>query len=252
MSRILAIILFVVISSSVCQAAEPLKLNDPKDKNSYTLGYTFGKNMKESGVDLKTDTLLEGIRDGLEAKVPVMGQDEMRETLTRLEEQMRIARQKITKESSAKNIEEGKAFLDKNKEKQGVKTFPDGLQYKVLSEGSGPTPSATDTVTVNYRGSLIDGTLFDSSYTRGEPTTLRVDGVIPGWTEALQHMKTGAKWQIFVPPELGYGARPNNRIPPNSTLIFEIELLSIAKDSQSKSPEQSPPPEPNKGGKASQ
>ncbi len=236
MSRIFAVIFSIFLSSSICQAAGQLELNNPTEKNSYSLGYTFGRNMKSNEVQLNVDTLLQGVRDGLEAKVPVLGQDEIRETLTRLEEQMRIAQQKRKKESVSKSLEEGKAFLEKNKEKQGVKTLPDGLQYKVLVEGNGPSPKSTDTVTVNYRGSLIDGTLFDSSYTRGEPTTMRVSGVIPGWAEALQNMKTGAKWEVYIPPELGYGARPHNQIPPNSTLIFEIELLSIAKESESKAP----------------
>lgn len=122
------------------------------------------------------------------------------------------------------------------------------MQYKVLEEGKGPSPKASDTVTVNYRGSLLDGTLFDSSYTRGKPAEVRVDGVIKGWTEALEHMKTGSKWEIFVPPELAYGARQQNQIPPNSTLIFEIELLSIAKGNESKAPAKGPS-EPNPAGK---
>lgn len=239
MSRIPGIILCVALSFSVSNAAGPLELKDPKGKSSYSLGYTFGKNLRASGVELDVDTLLRAVRDGYEAKVPVLGQDDIRETLTQVQEQMRVSQQKQAKESAAKNLEEGKAFLSTNKEKPGVKTLPDGLQYRVLTEGQGEAPKANDSVTVNYRGSLLDGTLFDSSYTRGQPTTMRVNAVIPGWTEALQLMKVGSKWQIFVPPELGYGARQNNQIPPNSTLIFEIELLSIKEPGVEKSGEAS-------------
>ena len=152
----------------------------------------------------------------------------MQSTLTGFRQRMADAQQKTLKEQGGKNLAEGKAFLAENGKKQGVKTLPSGLQYKVLSEGSGKAPTKTDTVTVHYRGILISGTEFDSSIARGQPATFKVDGVIPGWTEALQMMKEGAKWQLFIPPELAYGERGMPpRIYPHSTLIFEVELISV-------------------------
>jgi FKBP-type peptidyl-prolyl cis-trans isomerase FklB len=138
------------------------------------------------------------------------------------------ARQRESKERAEKNLAEGKAFLEENKKKEGIKTLPSGLQYKVITEGSGRTPKATDTVTVHYRGTLINGTEFDSSYKKGQPATFQVSGVVRGWTEALQLMKEGSKWQLFIPSELAYGERAAGpQIPPGSTLIFEVELISI-------------------------
>jgi FKBP-type peptidyl-prolyl cis-trans isomerase FklB len=136
--------------------------------------------------------------------------------------------QQELKEKAEKNLVESEKFLAENKAKEGVKTTASGLQYKVLKEGEGPSPKVGDTVTVNYRGTLIDGTQFDSSYDRGEPATFPLTGVIPGWTEALQLMKKGSKWMLYIPPNLAYGERgAGNRIPPNSTLIFEVELISF-------------------------
>jgi FKBP-type peptidyl-prolyl cis-trans isomerase FklB len=132
------------------------------------------------------------------------------------------------KEQAAKNLVESRAFLAENGKKEGIKTLPSGLQYKVLTEGSGKSPKAEDNVTVNYKGTLINGTEFDSSYKRGQPATFQVKGVIKGWIEALQLMKEGSKWQLFIPPELGYGERgAGPLIPPNSALIFEVELIAI-------------------------
>ena len=131
------------------------------------------------------------------------------------------------KARAEENLAAGKVFLAEKEKEEGVTTLPSGLQYKVIKEGSGKTPESSDTVTVHYRGTLIDGTEFDSSYRRGKPATFRVEGVIPGWTEALQLMKEGAEWQIFIPPELGYGDRRTQKIEPNSTLIYELELISV-------------------------
>lgn len=236
MARITATVFFVLALFSVCWSAEQSPLNNQKDKDSYSLGYTFGSNIGKQEFDLNVDVLLQAMRDALEHNQPAMSADEIRETMSRLQEKMRLARVNREKEAAAKNLEEGKVFLEKNKNKEGFKTLPDGLQYKVLTEGAGPSPNAKDNVTVNYRGTLLDGTLFDSSYTRGKPTNLRVDGVIKGWTEALQLMKTGSKWEVVVPSELAYGAKRSGRIPPNSTLIFEIELLSIGKEEPPKAP----------------
>jgi FKBP-type peptidyl-prolyl cis-trans isomerase FklB len=157
-----------------------------------------------------------------------MNAEEIRATVSELQKRIAAERQKELRETAAKNLADGKAFLAENGKKDGVKTMPSGLQYKVLSEGSGKTPKATDTVTVQYRGTFINGIEFDSSIGKGQPATFEANGVIPGWTEALQLMKEGAKWQLFIPPELAYGEKGMPpRIPPNSILIFEVELISV-------------------------
>jgi FKBP-type peptidyl-prolyl cis-trans isomerase FklB len=227
MRFVLAAILGVGLFSNLCMAAEKPALKDIKDKESYSLGYQFGQTMKAQGVDINLDTYASGIRDALSGTTPQLSQDEMRNTVTELQKRLAAARQKEMKEIGDKNLAEGKAFLENNKKKEGVTTLPSGLQYKVLSQGSGKTPKATDSVTVNYRGTLIDGKEFDSSYKRGQPATFQVGKVIPGWTEGLQLMKEGSKWQLFIPPQLAYGDRGTGPIPPNSTLIFDVELLSV-------------------------
>ncbi|MDR3557729.1 MAG: FKBP-type peptidyl-prolyl cis-trans isomerase [Syntrophobacteraceae bacterium] len=229
MGRLASILFSTFFLFSICQAAQGIPPSTPVDRNSYSLGYTFGRNLRSQGFKLNTDVLLQAVRDGLEAQKPAMSEDDIRETLNKLDETMRIARKSRSENLAAKNREEGKAFLSANKSKKGVKTFPDGLQYRVLVDGKGPVPKANSKVLVNYRGSLLNGALFDSSYTRGKPTAVSVNGVIKGWSEALRHMKTGSKWEIFVPPELAYGPRQFNSIPPESTLIFQIELIKIEK-----------------------
>jgi len=228
MKHLLTIILSIAFLFSVCHAQEKLELKDQKDKESYSLGYQFGQNLKFQGLDINLDVYTSGIRDALGGKEPKMSQEEIRATISELQKRVTAERQKELKEKGAKNLEESKKFLAENQKKEGIKTLPSGLQYKVLTEGTGKMPKADDTVTVNYKGTLIDGTEFDSSYKRGQPATFQVNGVIKGWTEALQLMKEGAKWQLFIPPELGYGERgAGPQIPPNSTLIFEVELISV-------------------------
>ncbi len=205
-----------------------LDLKDQKEKESYSLGFQFGKNMKFQETEIDFGVYMSGLRDALEGKGPRMTQEDMRSTINALQKRLAEAQQKFRKDQAEKNLAEGKAFLEENGKKEGVTTLPSGLQYKVLAEGSGRTPQKSDMVTVHYRGTLLNGTEFDSSHSRGQPQVFRVDGVIPGWTEALQLMKDGAKWQLFIPAELAYGERGiPQRIPPNSTLIFEIELISI-------------------------
>ena len=156
-----------------------------------------------------------------------MSQEEVRATIRELQKRVMAVQQKELREKAAMNLAEGRAFLEENKKREGIKTLPSGLQYKVLTDGPGKIPQKTDDVTVYYRGTFVDGTEFDSSRKRKEPATFQVDNVIPGWTEALHLMKEGSKWQLFVPSELGYGERGMGRTPPNSTLIFEVELISI-------------------------
>jgi FKBP-type peptidyl-prolyl cis-trans isomerase FklB len=227
--RQISLILFAIfLLVSFCRAEEKIPLQDQKARDSYSLGYDFGGNLKRQGVEIDMDVLLLAVREGLEGKTPAMSTEEIRDTILQLRKKLIILQDKRYRELASKNLAEGNAFLEANKTKEGVQTLPSGLQYKVLREGEGPIPKATDTVTINYRGILIDGTEFDSSYARGKPITTHVYGVIDGWTEALQLMKVGSKWQLFVPPDLAYGDHQYNRIPPNSTLIFELELINIA------------------------
>ena len=228
MKPIIATMLSIIFVFGVCQADEKSELKDQKGKESYSLGYQFGQYIKSQGIDIDLEIYTSGIKDALGGKEPQMSQEDIRGTIMGLQQRQQAARQKEMKEKSTKNLEQGKTFLAENQKKEGVKALPSGLQYKVLAEGSGKTPKADDTVTVNYKGTLIDGTEFDSSYKRGQPATFKVNGVIKGWTEALPLMKEGSKYQLFIPPDLAYGERGAGRnIPPNSTLIFEVELISV-------------------------
>lgn len=202
---------------------KPFPLKDLKDKASYAIGVDIGMNFKKQNMDLNPDALAAGARDSLKGK-PQISPNEVREIMTEWQKDL-TEKQKAM---GTKNQAEGEKYLAENKKKEGVKTTGSGLQYKVIKEGNGSQPKATDTVTVNYRGTLIDGTEFDSSYKRGEPATFPLSGVIKGWTEGVQLMKKGAKYQFFVPANLAYGERAvGGDIGPNSTLIFEVELLDI-------------------------
>jgi len=227
MKYILATVLSIGLLFSVCSAGEKLELKDQKAKESYSLGYQFGQSLKAQGVDINLQVYNSGIQDGLGGKNPGMTSEEIRATMTSLQQRLMAAQQKGLKEQAAKNLSQSKTFLAENGKKEGIKTLPSGLEYKVVTEGSGKMPKETDTVIVHYKGTLIDGTEFDSSYKRNQPATFQVKGVIKGWTEALQLMKAGSKWQLFIPPDLGYGERGAGPVPPNSALIFEVELLSI-------------------------
>ena len=228
MKYVLATLLTIGLLFSVCSAYEKVELKDERNKESYSLGYLFGENLKRQGIDINLEVYTTGIKDALGWKERLMSSEEINTTVKNLQQRLLVAQQKALKEQAAKNLSEGKAFLEENSKKEGVKMLPSGLQYKVLQEGLGKTPEETDTVTVHYRGTFIDGTEFDNSYKRGNPETVAVVNVIPAWSEALRQMKEGAKWQLFVPPDLAYGERgQGSRIPPNSTLIFEIELISI-------------------------
>jgi FKBP-type peptidyl-prolyl cis-trans isomerase FklB len=227
MKYVLGTILSIGLLFGACFGAENVELKDQKDKESYSLGYQYGQNMKAQGVSLNLEVYTSGIKDALVGTKPLLSQEEINKTVLEFQQRIVARRQKELKEKGEKNLPEGKRFMEANKKKEGVKTLPSGLQYKVLTAGSGKTPKATDEVTVNYRGSFIDGTEFDSSYKRGKPLTLQLDNVIPGWKEPLLLMQEGAKWQLFVPPELAYGEQGMGVIPPNATLIFEVELISV-------------------------
>jgi FKBP-type peptidyl-prolyl cis-trans isomerase FklB len=228
MKYLLTIFLSIVFSFSICSGDEKVELKSEKDKLSYSLGYQFGQSLKAQKLDVNVDFYISGVKDFLGGKEPMMTQEEIRVTISELQKRLMAARQKELKEKGEINLAESKAFLEENKKKEGIKVLDSGLQYKVLTEGSGRTPKAEDKVSVQYRGTLIDGTEIDSSYKRGQPAIFQVGSLIRGWSEALQLMKEGAKWQIFIPPDLAYGENgAGNVVQPNSILIFEVELISI-------------------------
>ena len=217
-------------------AQNPPALKDSKDKVSYSIGLDIGTTFKKQKMEISSDALVAGLKDGMSGTKPALSPDEVRQVMMEFSKDMREKTAAATKEAADKNSKESEKFLAENKAKPGVKTTASGLQYKVEKEGSGTPPKETDTVVVNYRGTLIDGTEFDSSYKRGEPATFPVNRVIKGWTEALQLMKPGAKYQLVIPSDLAYGpAGTGGDIGPNATLIFEVELMS-AKPGEASAP----------------
>lgn len=203
-------------------------LKTGKQKAGYSIGVSMGNNLKSFSSDMDFDAFLSGLRDQYQGKKLKMSTEEIQASLQQLQQTMASRKMAVKKQLADKNAKLGKEFLAANSKKPGVKTTKSGLQYKIIKSGSGPSPKTTDTVTTHYRGTLIDGTEFDSSYSRGKPASFPVNGVIKGWTEALQMMKVGDKWELYIPAELAYGANgPSPKIGPNSTLIFEIELLKI-------------------------
>jgi FKBP-type peptidyl-prolyl cis-trans isomerase FklB len=224
------------------KATAPLALTTQKDKFSYALGMNLGASFKKQSVPVDPNILARGLKDALAGGKTALTEDQARAAIMEVQTEVRKKQQEEMQAAGEASKKEGAAFLTDNKSKDGVVTLPSGLQYKILTQGTGPKPTASDTVVCNYRGTLINGTEFDSSYKRGEPTTFPVNGVIKGWTEALQLMPVGSKWQLFIPSDLAYGERsPAPEIGPDSTLIFEVELLSI----QNKSADQ-PSPAPDK------
>ncbi len=203
------------------------KFDNDADKLSYTLGVNIGKTFQLLNTKPNVEVFTTAINDVLNNKSLAMTEQEMQEAIRSFQKNFMEAQEKKREEDAVKNGEEAKKFLEENKSKEGIVTLPSGLQYKVLKEGNGPKPKETDTVTVHYKGTLLDGTQFDSSYDRGEPATFPLNRVIKGWTEALQLMPVGSKWELFIPPDLAYGKEGNQRIPPNTLLHFEVELLEI-------------------------
>jgi FKBP-type peptidyl-prolyl cis-trans isomerase FklB len=249
-SLIICLAALCVASIGLAQDKAPLK--DQKDKASYSIGYDIGSTFKKQNVDLNADALFTGLKDALGGKEALLSKEDREKTLEVFQKEMMEKQVAASKEAATKNAAEGEKFLAENKMKDGIKTTTSGLQYKVLKEGSGESPKETDTVVTNYRGTLLDGTEFDSSYKRNEPASFPVNRVIKGWTEALQLMKPGAKYQLFIPSALAYGERGAGRdIGPNATLIFDVELLSIKPPEPATTvapgaPGASAPPTPNK------
>ena len=235
--------------ATAARGATPLALKTQKEKFSYAIGMKTGQRMGESlgkqSVPIDPAIVARGLKDGLAGGKTLLTDEEAQAAIKTVQEEVGKQQQAKMQEMGAANKKEGDAFLAANKGKEGVVTLPSGLQYKILKEGTGPKPTTSDTVVCNYAGTLVDGKEFDSSYKRGQPATFPVTGVIKGWTEALQLMPVGSKWQLVIPPDLAYGESGRPGIEPNSTLIFQVELLSI----QDKSKEAAPEPGKDQGKK---
>jgi FKBP-type peptidyl-prolyl cis-trans isomerase len=223
-TKTICLIIAVAISSTAV-ACNKADLDSDKGKYSYAIGYNIGSSMKKDNVDLDINSFNAAIQDALKGTESKLSQEQTQAAM----QSLMMALQKKRSESSEGNKKKGEEFLAANKIKEGVKTTSSGLQYKVIKEGTGAKPKATDMVTVHYSGKLIDGKEFDSSYKRNEPVQFKLDGVIKGWTEGLQLMSAGSKYELFIPAELAYGAQGNQGIPGNSVLIFEVELISVGK-----------------------
>jgi FKBP-type peptidyl-prolyl cis-trans isomerase FklB len=238
--------LFAFLTTSLLmapvQAEDKVELKDQKAKVSYGIGMNLGTQWKQQEIDVDPDLILRGMKDALAGGPTLMTEADVRQALTAFQTEHRTRMMDKRRQLGEKNRQESEKFLADNKTKAGVITLPNGLQYQVLAEGNGESPRSNDVVTVNYRGTLIDGTEFDSSYKRGQPYTTPANQVIKGWTEALQLMKPGAKWQLFIPSDLAYGERGSGaQIGPNAALIFDVELISF----QAAAPAAPPPaPEP--------
>jgi len=203
-------------------------LTTDKQRDSYALGMNVGRGLAQQPVDLDVTTFMQGIRDALEKHKSQLTDDQIKAALAQLQSQANTKAEAENHALGEANVKQGEEFLTSNKTKPGVVALPSGLQYKIITTGTGPKPTAGDTVVCDYRGTLINGKEFDSSYRRGQPASFPVGGVIKGWTEALQMMPVGSKWELFIPPDLAYGSRGAGAdIGPNATLIFEVELHSI-------------------------
>jgi FKBP-type peptidyl-prolyl cis-trans isomerase FklB len=228
MARALAVLTSLALVPVATFAGEKFSPKDDQDIVSYSIGYQVGGDFRRQGLEIDPELVVKGVLDAQAGSEPLMTPEEMRQALTELKQQAAVVAKLQREEQAGKNLAEGKAFLAENAKKEGVRTLPSGLQYQVLSEGEGEPPAATDTVTAHYRGSLIDGSEFDSSYGRGQPDSFPLDRMIRGWIEGLQLMRPGAKYRLFIPPELAYGERGKGaRIGPHSVLVFEVELLSV-------------------------
>jgi FKBP-type peptidyl-prolyl cis-trans isomerase len=228
-------------STTAASSQKPLVLKTQTEKISYALGINMGTNLHRQSVEVDPAIVMQGLKDGIAGTKPLLNEDEARALLTQLQEDMRAKMAAKAQQMGAANKAEGDAFLAANKTKPGVVALPSGLQYKILKAGTGPKPAATDSVVCNYRGTLINGKQFDASKL-GAPVTFPVNGVIKGWTEAVQLMPVGSKWQLFIPPDLAYGDRgAGPDIGPNTTLVFDVELVSIQSKPQETKPQETKP-----------
>ncbi len=229
MQTLLTVILAVGLVGCQTTDEKNVKLETQKDRVSYSIGMNIGNSLKKDSITVNPEVLLRGLMDATaDSSQRLMSDKEVQETVMKFQDSLRTRQMQNARAAGDKNKQEGEAFLADNAKQPGVVTLPSGLQYKAITQGKGKKPSLTSSVTTHYRGRLIDGTEFDSSYKRGKPATFPVNGVIRGWTEALQLMQEGSKWELYVPPSLGYGeGGAGGVIPPNATLIFEIELITV-------------------------
>ncbi len=224
-----------VAKKPTAKVAPAFTLKTQKDKASYALGMSIGSGLHRQGIGVDPAIVARGLKDAMAGRKMLMTEDEMKAALQQLKNDVGKAQEAKAHAADEANRKEGEAFLAANKSKEGVVVLPSGLEYKILKEGTGPKPTANDTVTCNYKGTLVNGKEFDSSYKRGQPASFPVSGVIKGWTEALQLMPVGSKWELFIPADLAYGDHPPSPdIGPGDTLIFEVELLSIAEQKDQK------------------
>lgn len=223
-----SMVLLLLISFIATAAFAQNSLKTQQEKLGYAIGMNIGLNMKKQNLDADPESIAAGLKAAFKSEKTLLSEEQMGQVLMAYQQEMQKKQMADLAAAAAENAKKAIAFLKANAVKKGVKTLPSGLQYRVITEGKGASPKAESTVEVNYKGTLIDGTEFDSSYKRGEPVSFPVGGVIPGWTEALQLMKEGSKWELVIPPALAYGERGAPPvIPPNAALIFEIELLKI-------------------------
>jgi len=220
--------LAILVACGPTVAEEAATPTTTTEKLSYSIGADLGRSFQAQGIDLDAEQLIRGLRDALAGRELALSDEEMRAAMTELQTTLVNKQQEARQRQAAAALETGARFLSENKAKAGVTVLPSGLQYRVLKTGTGKSPAATDMVSVNYVGRLVDGTEFDSSYKRGEPAKFQVNRVIPGWSEALQLMHVGDKWELVIPPNLAYGERgAGGAIPPNAVLVFEVELMGI-------------------------
>lgn len=220
---------FALAACNKEEAPKAPKLDTEDAKAAYSIGFMTGKNMEAQVPKLDIDNFAAGMKDAYAKKPGLLKEEEMKTVLQAYGERMRKEAEERAKTAAADAIKKGEAHLAENAKKAGVKTTASGLQYEVITEGKGAKPKATDTVKVHYEGKLLDGTVFDSSIKRGEPVSFPLNQVIPGWTEGLQLMTVGSKYRLTIPSKLGYGEQGGGPIPPNSVLVFEVELLEIVK-----------------------
>ena len=221
-----------VLLATACSNSDEIKKVDSLasriDSVSYSIGANLGTGLKREDIEIQTDALIQGILDAYQDREVLLEESEWQQVLRTFQSDLRTTQRESADQESEANMQKGAAFLLNNAEKEGVNTLPSGMQYKVIQEGDGPKPVATDNVVVHYTGKLLDGTVFDSSVERGEPATFRLNQVIKGWMEGLQLMSVGSKYELYIPSDLAYGPRGSGaRIGPNMTLIFEVELLEI-------------------------
>ncbi|ARB90806.1 FKBP-type peptidyl-prolyl cis-trans isomerase [Legionella longbeachae] len=229
MKLVTAAIMGLAMSTAMA-ATDATSLTTDKDKLSYSIGADLGKNFKNQGIDINPDVLAKGMQDGMSGAQLILTEEQMKDVLSKFQKDLMAKRSAEFNKKAEENKAKGDAFLSANKSKPGIVVLPSGLQYKIIDAGTGAKPGKSDTVTVEYTGTLIDGTVFDSTEKAGKPATFQVSQVIPGWTEALQLMPAGSTWEVFVPADLAYGPRSvGGPIGPNETLIFKIHLISVKK-----------------------